>query len=73
MKKQDGDTGSQRKLWHENVITVRTRTGHKGSGTRRTNGKCHPGEVSEKMRGARSVRIKEDPSMRDHFPKEEGK
>jgi hypothetical protein len=25
------------------------------------------------MRGARSARRKEDPSMRDHFPKEEGK
>jgi hypothetical protein len=73
LKKQDGGTGSQRKLWRENVITVRTRTGHKGSGVRRTNGKCQPGEVNEKMRGARSVRRKEDPSMRDHFPKEEGK
>ena len=70
MKKQDG---GKRKIWHENVITVRTRTGHKGSGTSRTNGKCQPGGGNEKMRGARSVRRKEDPIMRDHFPKEEGK
>ena len=73
MKKQDGGTGSQRKLWHENVITVRTRTGHKGSDASRTNGKCQSGGVNEKMRGARSARRKEDPSMRDPFPKEEGK
>jgi hypothetical protein len=73
LKKQDGGTGSQRKHWRENVITIRTRTGHKGSGVRRTNGKCQSGEVNEKMRGVRSVRRKEDPSMRDNFPKEEGK
>ena len=61
------------KLWHENVITVRTRTGYKGSVTHRTNGKRQSGGVNEKMRIARSARRKEDPSMRDHFPKEERK
>ena len=73
LKKQDGGTGSQRKLWHENVITSRTRTGHKGSGAHRTNGKCQSGGVNEKMRGARSSRRKQGPNMRDYFPKEEEK
>ena len=71
MKKQDGGTGSQRMLWLENAITVRTRTDHKGSDALRTNRKCQPGGVNEKMRGVRSDHRKQLPSMRVHFPKEE--
>jgi hypothetical protein len=72
-EEKDGGTGSQGNLCHENVITDRTRTGHKVSGTHRTNGKCRAGGVNEKMRGARGARRKEVPSMRDVLPKEEGK
>jgi hypothetical protein len=71
LKKQDGGTGSQRKLWLENAITARTQTDHKGSDALRTNRKCQPGGVNEKMRGVRSAHRKQFPSMRVHFPMEE--
>ncbi len=62
----------ERNFWLENDITVKTRMDHKGSDAHRTNGKCQSGGVNEKMLSVlRSVHRKQDPSMRDHFPKEE--
>jgi hypothetical protein len=70
-KKQDGGTRLQRKLGLGNATTARTRTDHKGSGVRRTNGMCQPGGVNEKMRDSGSANREQGPSMMCHFQREE--
>ena len=70
-KKQVGGTRLQRKFWLGNATTAGTWTDHKDSDVHRTNGKCQPGGVNEKMRDVRSAHREQGPSMRDHFPREE--